>query len=104
MNGGLRRSLLSGRALRGPVGLNPPYELRALRQYARSVPQWLISGMAVKPVVRTIGFSAAARGEIIRIVPIRRDLHALTKCKANKSHKDDQCEKRPYPIWHSGSI
>jgi hypothetical protein len=26
-SGGLRRSLSSGRALRGPVGLNPPYEL-----------------------------------------------------------------------------
>jgi hypothetical protein len=51
-----------------------------------------------------IGLTAAARREVIWIVPIRRDLHALTKCKANKSHKHDQCEKRSYPIWHGGSI
>jgi hypothetical protein len=50
------------------------------------------------PVVRSV--SAANVRPIVRIVFIRRDLRTLPKRKADKSHKDDQGEKRSYPIWH----
>jgi hypothetical protein len=61
----------------------------------------LVSGMPVKTsVVRSTVSAATPVRPIVAIIFIRRDLQALPKRKADKSRKDDQGEKRSYPIRH----
>jgi hypothetical protein len=57
----------------------------------------LASGVPIKAtVVRSVSgrLSAPAARPMIGIIFVRRDLHALAKRKADKSHEDDKGEKR----------
>jgi hypothetical protein len=58
--------------------------------------------VTVETVVRSVsaGLPAAIALPIVGIFSIRPHLETLTKRKANKSHEDNQCEKRSNPIRH----
>jgi hypothetical protein len=51
--------------------------------------------------VRSVSGGAVIRTwSKVAIVPIRRDLHALTKCKANEAKENDKADKPKKPLWH----
>jgi hypothetical protein len=58
--------------------------------------------VTIEALVRSLSgiLSAANALPIVGVILIRLDLHALTKCKADKSHQCDEGEQRHNPMRH----